>query len=491
VRELVDRLLKTIRKQELIRPGDRVAAAVSGGGDSVALLSLLIELRAELGTVLSVAHVNHKLRREESDADERFVADLAQQHGLQLHLHVAPLDNIGVSCNPSSGEPSASGQRTGVEARARELRYGFFRQLARDGLVTKVATAHTLDDQAETLLLRTFRGTGIRGLSGIHPRLRLEGQGRLLGEVIRPLLGIRRAALQRLLRARGQTWREDSSNRDISFLRNRLRHRLLPIIAHDFGEAAIEHMAELAEIARAEEEHWQLGHPEVRPFCMSAPDKPASEPELRSASLPLSLMLALPLAAQRRLTREWLEMNAPGSKTSFRLTNETLEMALGPVGRRMKLPGGWVVQRASHELLLHRDAIQGASEAPDYEYALAIPGMVEVPELSTRIEARVLIGERIRDEEPDQLLNPQAMPKSILIRNWRVGDRYWPAHTSAAKKVKELLSALHATGTKKKLWPVAVAEGFGIIWMRGFAVPAAFQAPEGAAKAISIRECRA
>ena len=267
------------------------------------------------------------------------------------------------------------------------------------------------------------------------------------------------------------------------------------MIADDFGEAAIEHMAELAEIARAEEEHWQLGHPEVRPSCMSAADnpayKPANKPELRSASLPLSSMLRLPLAAQRRLTRGWLEQNAPGLKPSFRLTNETLELGLGPVGKRVGLPGGWAVQRGGHELLLHRDAMRGPDEAPDYEYALAIPGMVEVPELNACIEARMVAGQRFRDEERGRLLNPQGIPKSILIRNWRAGDRYWPAHTAAAKKVKELLSDLHATGAEKKLWPVAVAEGCGIIWMRGFAVPAAFQAPDGAAQAISIRECRA
>ena len=107
------------------------------------------------------------------------------------------------------------------------------------------------------MLLRIFRGTGIRGLSGIHPRIVFEEQGRAFGEVVRPLLGFRRAALQEFLRERGQSWREDSSNRDIAFLRNRVRHRLLPIIGEEFGEAAIEHMGELAEIARAEEEHWE------------------------------------------------------------------------------------------------------------------------------------------------------------------------------------------------------------------------------------------
>ena len=235
-----------------MRAGDRVFAAVSGGADSVALLCLLLELRSELGVVLSVAHVNHKLRGEESDEDERFVARLARQHGLELDIRVAPVDGRHIS-----------EIRSGIEVAARELRHGFFRQLAREGRATKIATAHTLDDQAETVLLRIFRGTGIRGLSGVHPRIVFEEPGRTFGELVRPLLSFRRAELREFLRERGQSWREDSSNRDLAFLRNRVRHRLLPMIVEELGEAAIEHMGELAEIARAEEEHWERGHPEI------------------------------------------------------------------------------------------------------------------------------------------------------------------------------------------------------------------------------------
>ena len=137
---LAERLLKTIRREESICAGDRLAVAVSGGADSVALLGLLLELRSELGIVLSVAHVNHKLRGEESDGDEQFVANLARQHALELHICEAPVDAMQKSGNI----PSVI---SGIEAAARDQRYGFFRQLARDGRVAKIATAHTLDDQ--------------------------------------------------------------------------------------------------------------------------------------------------------------------------------------------------------------------------------------------------------------------------------------------------------------------------------------------------------
>jgi tRNA(Ile)-lysidine synthase len=475
VHALADQLLKSIRKQGSIRAGDRVAAAVSGGADSVALLRLLLELRAELGIVLSVAHVNHKLRGAESDDDEQFVAQLAGQHGLDLHFCDGPVDG---------GLRSESG--SGIEAAARELRYGFFRQLARAGRVAKIATAHTLDDQAETVLLRIFRGTGIQGLSGIHPRIVFEEQARAFGEVVRPLLGFRRAALMEFLRECGQGWREDASNRDIAFLRNRVRHRLLPLIAQEFGEAAIEHMGELAEIARAEEVVLSTQYPVPGPQQTDA-GKPR-----QAASLPAGPLLALPLAAQRRLVRGWLQANARDLSISFRLTEEALELAHGPAGKKMELREG-ILRRGRSDLLLESKPFGGRREAghrpaAEYEYALTVPGAVKIPELGACIEARVVEVAEVPEDERGQLLDLGCMPKEVLIRNWRAGDRYWPAHTAAAKKVKELLSERHATGAEKKLWPVAVAAGCGLVWMRGFAVPAALRTPMGAAKAIWIRE---
>lgn len=526
--ELAKRLWQTIRKQGLIRAGDRVAAAVSGGADSVALLCLLLELRADLGIVLSVAHINHKLRGEESDEDERFVVQLARQHQLEIRSCDAPIDG-------SAG--------SGIEAAARELRYGFFRRLAREGGVkktaTKIATAHTLDDQAETVLMRIFRGTGIRGLSGVHPRVvfqedgqeagqeaeKDQGQGLekdlekdrglAFGEVVRPLLGFRRGELLEFLRAQGQSWREDSSNQDIAFLRNHVRHRLLPIIAEEFGDAAIEHLSELAEIARAEEEHWELGHPDLREKLRAdlqgkllAQRGTADDDKRQAASLQVRSLLALPLAMQRRLVRAWLEANAPDLKISFRLIEEALHLAGAAaagkqVGRKIEMGSGWNLRRGRQELLLEfADAVNKGSgqdcegldhdrsrnQKKDYQYRLAVPGAVEVEELRARIEARVIDVVGVPEQEREHLLNIELMPAEVLIRNWRPGDRYWPAHTSAKKKVKELLSDRHAVGTQKKLWPVAAAEGYGLVWMRGFAVPAAFRAPAGASKAIWIRE---
>ncbi|MFZ1051581.1 MAG: tRNA lysidine(34) synthetase TilS, partial [Candidatus Sulfotelmatobacter sp.] len=199
--QLAECVLGHIRREELLRAGDRIGVAVSGGIDSVALLRLLLELCSELGIVLSVVHFNHKLRAAESDADQQFVEGLARGLGLEFHSE--------------SGDvvQHAADEHSGVEAAARELRYGFFQSLlgSTDGsetepdsssahLLDKIATGHTLDDQAETVLMRLIRGTGPKGLGGIYPRIVVEKEdGEGYGEIIRPLLEIRRRELEQYL----------------------------------------------------------------------------------------------------------------------------------------------------------------------------------------------------------------------------------------------------------------------------------------------------
>lgn len=457
--DLVRRLLESIRKQDLLRAGDRVAVAVSGGADSVALLLLLLELRTELGVVLSAAHVNHKLRGAESDEDQYFVEHLAARFAIDLEVVAAPLDGTRA--------------KSGVEAAARKLRQQFFLDLARRG-ISKVATAHTLDDQAETVLLRIFRGTGIRGLAGVHPRMDLASAGKKAGELVRPLLGFRRSALREYLSAKGQSWREDSSNSDSAFLRNRVRQRLLPLIAQEFGDAAIEHMGELAEIARAEE-RW-------------AAASGAALLDTDSSALNAEQLLQQPIAVQRRAVRAWIERNNPDTGISFRLIEEILDLAHGSAGKKFELPGAGagpggiptIVRRGRTELTLESEGVVAG-----YEYALPVPGNVEVPQLQTTIEACVVNVEDVLEADRDALLDPHRVGAKLLIRNWRPGDRFWPSHTAAEKKVKELLSDRHATGADKKRWPVAVSESGELVWMLGFAVPAALQVQTG--KAVWIR----
>jgi tRNA(Ile)-lysidine synthase len=528
VHKLAERVLGHIQREELLRPGDRVGLAVSGGIDSVALLRLLIELRHELGIVLSVVHFNHKLRGSESEADQEFVAKLARDHGLEFYS--------------GSGDVAqqAAEERSGVEAAARELRYGFFRKLLGSDedsdadaaaspqsngysaiLLNKIATGHTLDDQAETVLMRLIRGTGLRGLGGIYPRIVVEhedGDGH--GEIVRPLLGVRRNELEQYVKDLKQAWREDSTNADSKFMRNRVRKLVLPLLEREFNPAVTENFAELAEIARDEEDYWeneisgwlgtvvQWSQPEwtrglpgfdasqslvqiqpSNPELLERLEQPG--PAIMNASLSRPWLLTEPRAVQRRVLKAIGEH--AGIPLEFKHIEEMLRFAAedGQSGKELSLPLGWKLVREPEAMVFLTPDLRRQERIPDYEYELPVPGCAMLPELAAAIEALLVTPEitpasQPAEYNPQQLLRADLLPKQLTVRNWRPGDRFFPAHTKAPKKVKELLRDRHLAQHERRLWPV-IASGDEIVWMRGFPVPAKLHAKVGEA-AVLIRE---
>lgn len=198
-----NKMLAFVREQDLIRPGDRVVCAVSGGTDSVALLFALYLLKDTLGIRLEAAHFNHHLRGAESDGDEAFVRQLCARYDIAVHV----------------GSGAVQPGKKGLEAAARDARYAYL-----ESLEGKLATAHTADDNAETVLLHLVRGTGLKGLGGIAPRR---------GRIIRPLLTVTRQETEGFLKAWSLPHREDSSNETDAFLRNRLRHHVMPLLKQE------------------------------------------------------------------------------------------------------------------------------------------------------------------------------------------------------------------------------------------------------------------
>ena len=251
--ELAQKIERAIRRERLLGPGMKVAVGCSGGADSVALVRLLAELKGPLGIRLLVVHLNPQLRGAEADADEGFVRRLAEW--LELEFLVRREDVAA----------RARQRKINVEEAGRLARLEFFASLIAGGKADAVAVAHTLDDQAETVLARILRGAGTRGLAGIYPVVeervsfgsaqdKRRSSSKLV--LVRPLLGVRRADLRDYLSEQEQAWREDATNLDRARLRNRLRLELLPQLSRVAGPAAIEHLARLADHARQEESFW-------------------------------------------------------------------------------------------------------------------------------------------------------------------------------------------------------------------------------------------
>jgi tRNA(Ile)-lysidine synthase len=457
---LTEKILAYVREHGLLRAGERVGAAVSGGADSVAMLRALVELREPLGIVVSVLHFHHGIRGEEADADQKFAAALAEAHGLVF------LTERG------DAPATARAHKLTLEEAARELRYAWFRKLLQEEALDSVATAHTADDQAETVLLRLLRGAGTRGLAGIYPRKQEEQ-----GAVIRPLLGVRRAEVEDYLRGLGQAWREDPMNVDLRHARNRVRHELLPLLEREYSPGIVPVLADTAEVARGEEEFWQ--EEAARLLSQLAAERSASGPSLDAAAL-----CRHPVAVQRRLLRAAAE--AAGLRLSFHHCEEVRSLLAGRgAPSSCDLPEGWRAALLRGRLLFEK---RDESAAPaEYEYRLRVPGEVEVTELGTVIRASLVASAAGKPEyNRGRFLEPRKLGTELVVRNWRAGDRFWPAHSKSPKKVKELLAARRVAGPDRRLWPV-VASGSEIVWIRGFPGAQAFVA-SAASGALLIEE---
>ena len=355
--KLATNVLAYIRKHELLKPGDRVAVAVSGGADSVALLRLLAELRHELGIVLAAIHFNHKLRAADSDQDEQFVAELARQ--------------LKLESQSEGGDVAAYAKEkhSSLETAARKLRYEYFRRLLRENQFNRIATAHTLDDQAETVLLKLIRGAGTRGLAGIYPKLATASPE---ASIIRPLLGVRRKDIEAYLTEIKQPWRDDKSNRDLRHSRNRVRHGILPRLERNLNPAIYETLSDTAEVARAEENYWsQLTEKLILSLWQNCGTSTAP-----GGVLNLQALSALPLALQRRVIRGAAE--SLGLRLEFREVEEILgtaslhpESAGPPRHTSMLLPNCWKVSRKKGDL--HFELQSEPPILTDYEYRLPGP----------------------------------------------------------------------------------------------------------------------
>ncbi len=233
VPSLVERVRATIERHGMFRAGQRVGVAVSGGADSVCLLEVLRELAPEWNLSLTVLHLDHGLRGEESRRDAEFVAQMAARLGLPVVVRRADLQR-------------AAGN---LEEAGREARLQFFRQAMAAGTVERVALGHTRRDQAETVLFRILRGSGTAGLAGIRP-MTAEG-------LVRPLIETGREQVEEYLRARGIGWREDATNTSMRFARNRIRHGLMPQLAREWNPQIEATLAHMGEWARAEEAYWE------------------------------------------------------------------------------------------------------------------------------------------------------------------------------------------------------------------------------------------
>ena len=436
-----DRVVPAVRRAittyRLIQPGEGVVVAVSGGADSIVLLHCLVRLRAEFSLALHVAHFDHGLR-ETSRQDALFVEELAASWGLSVTV--------------GSWAGKARRNRS-IQAAARGARYRFLEEVASQVGATKIALGHHRDDQAETVLLHLLRGSGLRGLRGM---LVLRG-----GRVIRPLLGVGREDIEVYVKAHQLSFVEDPSNRDLRYLRNRIRWQLLPLLQREYNPSIARTLARMAALVAEDEGYLEEGAGETFNTLVDF-----QEGRIRMS---LGSLRGLAPAIRRRILERAIGCVAPGAYLTATHV-EAVDRLTAPGGpSAVSVPQGQGAWRSGGYLYLGR---RGAEPRSPVLEQLHVPGEVVISEWGVRIEATIQSrsGADLPGNGPDRAyIDWKQVVPPMEVRSWRPGDRVRPLGLKGSKKLQDLFVDAKVPREERKKIPI-VADQKGIMWVPGFRI---------------------
>lgn len=441
---MIKKVRKTIQKHHMLQPADRVLVAVSGGVDSIALLRALHELRGEWQLELAVAHLDHRMRPD-SEKDARFVADYAAS--LQLPC----------VCETIDVPHYIQSEKLSPEEGARRARYGFLMRAARQRNAKVIALGHNLDDQVETFFLHLLRGTGLAGLSGIPP-VRCEDDVRY----IRPLLGCSREEILAYAHAQRLEYRDDPTNQDVKFLRNRVRWELLPLL-RKYNPNVLETVARAEEALRKANQYLQrVAEKEFQQALVRENSEEIALNRHRVSTLEELIQEHVLREAIRRIQGNFQGIEA------VHVEQMRTELARGHGGAQVTLPGGirFVIQ-SDHVLLTRR---QPPEHLTPYCFQLHVDGKNSLEPIGWRFELTLLDGSH--PDPADHLearIDSATIVEPLYVRNWRRGDRFRPLGLGGTKKLQDyFVDAKIPRGERDRI-PLVCDQG-GILWVVGWCV---------------------
>lgn len=458
--QLERKVLNTVRTKGLLSEGESVVAAVSGGADSVALLHVLARLSGRLKIGLSAGHVNHQLRGADAEADEAFVKELCETLGI-----------------PSEVRRAHGLRREGggnLENEARKVRYDLLAEIARPKNAV-IATAHTLNDQAETFLMKLLRGAGPAGLSGIMIERMHEPEGTTLStavRVIRPLIEVSRTEILEYLERSGVQFREDAMNDETTFDRNWVRHNLIPLLESRFNPQLVSVLARSANLFAEADEFLQQEAEKVLQDCARS--------EGEDLLLPVEVLGGFSSILSKQLVRACIrETKGDLESISQQHVDDVLSLIRKTSGRHLDLPGRLVVTREFDWLRFHRRE----PTPPVFRYQIEVPGEIRVKEVrKTLIVSKWPEGSQTT---PSIFLKTG---QSLVFRSRQPGDRYQVSPRSPVKTLKKWF--IEYKIPRKRRDSLVICESRGeIVWVEGLPPRCQFNAdaPETSAFSIEVQ----
>ena len=442
---LLHRVVHTVRSRSLFQRGHHLVVAISGGPDSVALLSILHHLRSSWELTVTAVHCNYGLRGAESEGDQQFVEDFCHRLGVPLHVRRVGFQ-IGL-------------RRTSLQGEARDLRYRVMQEIAEKCGAHRITVGHTADDQAETVLLWVLRGAGLTGLSGM-PAFRENN-------IVRPLYETKRQEILDYLRKAGLSFREDSSNFQTHYLRNRVRKEVIPTL-NQLVPSAVDALCRLADICR--EDDRCLDHQVNALSSTAAKRGPAG-----GWTIDRGFFLELPHALQRRCIRNLFRQNDDRCRSpSIRTVDRIIRLASkrGP-GSNLDVKGGNVVVDDRRLIFtpLHKRTIIHARQLPSRcQEFLSVPGELLWSGTGQRLQVQLLARHQISAPLGKNriLIDAERVTRPLMVRNWLPGDRFHPSGMGGhSKKLQDFFTDMKIPPAVRSQIPLIVAPE-GILWVVGY-----------------------
>ena len=452
--KLEEHVHQFIQARDLLRSGDRVVVAVSGGPDSVALLACLVALSSRWNLQINIGHVNHGLRGMESDKDAAFVEQLGSHFGVPVTIRKITLK-----------KEDAKLAKQSLQAYARLIRYQALESILQEHCATKIATGHTANDQAETVLMWMLRGSGTGGLSGIPPK---RGE-----KIVRPLLDLPRKKIVEYLDKRELSYRMDSSNRQPVYLRNRLRQELMPQLKF-FSPGIVNVLSRQAEMIRDDHEYLEnVAVQAFRQICVNRDE--------REIQLERSALLAVPMAIRRRVVRHSLQ------HVSGELEGPRFDAIQCLLDRLEHGQSGWVIPIDTVDVCQEYDRLifskrrriffdeLSSSSLKDIE--VGMPGEVTWPLTGQRLAITVKHAQEITTHQNscETHLDAATFTPELRIRSWKPGDVFCPKGLGGhQKKLQDFFSDIKLPRSQRERVPLLVAPE-GILWIGGLRGDERFQ----------------
>jgi tRNA(Ile)-lysidine synthase len=440
------KVLNTIHKHQMILPDEKIILAVSGGPDSTALLYLMYDLRDELKCSLHIAHLNHNLRGEESDADAEFVKEQAQKLGLPITV-----ESLDVKSMIS---------KESLESGARRIRYEFYEKVMSETHANKVVLGHTADDQAETVIMRFLRGSGAKGLSGIPP---------IRDDIyIRPLIETSRAEVEEYLQSLNITPRWDSSNLSTEYERNKIRHELIPLLERNYSPNIKHILQQTADILREEDDFLTEQIRQAMGECIHHQDS-------RSIDISIPALKKHHIALQRRILRLAIEsLLGDLNRYNFDHLVALMDLIDNNTGKTISLPRGIIAERIYDKIIISLESFQQPSEP--FDYIIDVPDEIEIPDLGLSVRTILSKSDYMAysKDKFQKTFDYDKIKGNLHLRSRRNGDRFQPLGVSGTKKLKDFFIDEKVPRSQRDNVPI-LTDGNNILWIVGYQIDDRFK----------------